>query len=184
MRMKAKYTKGIHMSQERIVRTVDPDTGEINEHIETIETIKQTQTTHRRFAMLNKDYLGYLATLPGNALKVMMVMLAVEHNNVFAISAETISELTQLSRASVYRAIKTLKDNGIVKNIDDRHSALNADITWSSRKNKTKAEYYEVLPESAAPIPTATSGYMTCNLNNKDVQKTNEKLDRESCEKL
>lgn len=169
------------MTQKRIVSTVNPDTGEINEHIETIDTIKQTQTTHRRFAMINKDYMGYLATLSGNALKVMMVMLAVEHNNVFAISAETISELTQLSRASVYRAIKTLKDNGIVKNIDDRHTALNSDITWSSRKNKTKAEYYEVLPESVTPIPTATSGYMTSNLNDKNVQKTNEKHDRESC---
>lgn len=167
------------MAQERIVRTVNPDTGEINEHIETIETVKQTQTTHSRFVMLNKDYLGYLATLSGNALKVYMVMLAIEHNNVFAISAETISELTQLSRASVYRAIKTLKDNGIVKNIDDRHTALNSDITWSSRNNKTKSEYYEVLPESVAPIPTATSGYVTHNLNKRSVKKVNEKLDRE-----
>lgn len=168
------------MAQERIVRTVNPDTGEIDEHIETIETVRQSQTTHSRFIMLNKDYLGYLATLSGNALKVYMVMLAIEHNNVFAVSAQTISDLTQLSRASVYRAIKTLKDSGLIKDIDDHHIAMNSDITWSSRNNKTKSEYYEVLPESVTPIPTATSGYITHNLNNRNVKKLNKKLDRES----
>ena len=168
--------------QERIVRTVNPDTGEISEHIETIETVRQSQTTHSRFVMLNKDYLGYLATLSGNALKVYMVMLAIEHNNVFAVSAQTISDLTQLSRASVYRAIKTLKDSGLIKDIDDRHTALNSDITWSSRRNKTKSEYYDVLPESATPIATATSGYITHNLHDRNVKKLNEKLDRESVE--
>lgn len=172
------------MAQERIVRTINPETGEIDEHIETIETVKQTQTTHSRFVMLNKDYLGYLATLSGNALKVYMIMLAIEHHNVLSISAQTISDLTQMSRASVYRAIKTLKDSGVIKDIDDRHIAMNSDITWSSRSNKTKSEYYEVLPESVTPIPTATSGYITHNLNKRSVQKLNEKLDRESLEDL
>ncbi len=176
--------KDVPMAQERIVRTVNPDTGEISEHIETIETIKQSRTTHSRFVMLNKDYLGYLAKLSGNALKVYMIMLAIEHNNVFTISAQTISDLTQLSRASVYRAIKTLKDNGLIKDIDDcHHIALNSDITWSSRSNKTKSEYYDVLPESVTPIPTATSGYVTHNLNNLNVKALNRKIDREQREK-
>lgn len=176
--------KGVPMAQERIVRTVNPDTGEISEHIETIEAVRQSQTTHSRFVMLNKDYLGYMATLSGNALKVYMVMLAVEHNNVIAISAQTISDLTQLSRASVYRAIKTLKDSGLIKDIDDcHHIALNSDITWSSRNKKSKSEYYEVLPESVTPIPTATSGYITHNLNNRYVKALNKKLDREYSER-
>lgn len=175
--------KGVPMVQERIVRTINPDTGEISEHIETIETVSQSQTTHSRFVMINKDYLGYLATLPGNALKVYMIMLAIEHNNVFAVSAQTISDLTQLSRASVYRAIKTLKDSGLIKDIDGYHTAMNSDITWSSRNNKSKSEYYEVLPESVTPIPTATSGYITHNLHNRDVKKLNRKLDRERRER-
>jgi len=113
---------------------LDRDTGELLDQGGLVYVSKKPRIS--RFFMARQHGLEYIAKrkLNGEALNVLMLMMSrMEYENAIRISQKEISEILGMKKQNVSRAIKALRDNGILNENINRTPYLDSWIGWKGK---------------------------------------------------
>lgn len=105
----------------------------------------QEDSKNNDFVMLYRkhiDDLTALARTNGGAYDFLMFLIKnMDYNNALCVSMQALTEIMGLSRVSLSKRVKYLKDNGwieVLKSGTSNVYIVNPDVTWSSYANQKK----------------------------------------------
>lgn len=105
----------------------------------------QEDSRNSEFVMLYRkhiDDLTALARTNGGAYDFLMFLIKnMDYNNALCVSMQALTEIMGLSRVSLSKRVKYLKDNGwieVLKSGTSNVYIVNPDVTWTSYANQKK----------------------------------------------
>lgn len=149
---------------------------------------------NKDFIQLYRDHVDNIATLAGenySAYKLLMLLCKhMDGTNALCVSMIALTEIMELSRQSVSKAVKYLKENGwicVLKNGTSNVYIVNPEVAWTSYGNqkqycKFQANVLLSSSENAEYLnnPKASTHFKTIDSEFiKSVQANREKLERE-----
>ena len=114
------------------------------EEIKSNSSKMDEEEKNSNFVQMNKEHLNIVAKIGENtlALKVFLFLCKnMDGLNALCISMKALTELLNVSRQSISKAIKYLKDMGaicVLKNGTSNVYVVNPSIAWTSYSNKKK----------------------------------------------
>ena len=140
------------------VGIVDKETGEVIDEGSLIYVPKKVRITG--FFMAMQDGLEYVAKskLKGEALSVLMLLLSrMTYENEIRISQTEVGDILSMKRQNVSRAIKALREAGVLDETENRSIFLSPDIGWKGKVQNLRKRQAEQLKSRMAPEMTDTA---------------------------
>lgn len=153
---------------------------------------------NRNFVQLNRDFMMDIAVLGKenpNALSVFMfISQNMDGNNALCISMKALEEALELSRSTLSRAVRYLKDKGwlcVLKTGTSNVYIINPDIEWTSWANQKKYCKFQtnvIVTPSENPDflnnPKASTRYKHIDDTFIDAMKAKRKAFEEHCQEI
>lgn len=153
---------------------------------------------NRNFVQLNRDFMMDIAALGKENPTALTVFLFISQNmdgnNALCISMKALEEALELSRSTLSRAVKHLKDKGwmcVLKTGTSNVYVINPEIEWTSWANQKQYCKFQtnviVTPSENIEFmknPRASTRFKHVNQNFLDAVKRNEEDFRERAEQL
>lgn len=134
------------------VGIVDKETGEVIDEGSLIYVPRKVRITG--FFMAMQDGLEYVAKskLKGEALSVLMLLMSrMTYENEIRISQTEVGEVLSMKRQNVSRAIKALREAGVLDATENRSLFLSPDIGWKGKVQNLRKRQAEQLKSGMAP---------------------------------
>lgn len=100
------------------------------------------QQKNRDFVQINRGFMDAIAKMGENPRALELFFLLCKHmdgSNALCVSVQALMELMDVSKATVLRSIKYLKDNGwicVLKSGTSNVYIINPDVAWTSYANQ------------------------------------------------
>lgn len=123
------------------VGIIDKQTGEVLDEGSLILVPKKLRI--KGFFMAMQDGLEYLAKQKLNAesLNVMLFILSqIDYENSISVSAKKISEEMKMDLSNVYRAMRCLKNAGVLEEPSSKCIRVSIDLVWKGKVANLKRE--------------------------------------------